>query len=292
MLDGRFRNFCCLGACGAMPPADTGGSSSSNVKLVALLCDGPALAVGTVTAGNCFTFESSEDTPVRENEWSYIGFTFDVFNNRGTFVVNGIHGYQSETNTAMENKFFAFDTKQWLGLNALGVGSTVRIGGRKHENSADAQSFTGKMSCLQVYNQFLRPSQIQHIKKCPVGSSYSQFKLCPSGFKSFRGLCYQVQSKAKVFSDAEHSCATKRSKLKVKSKSQVIIPPHSQTRTTTRCWPIPPTTGPSTGWQSWPSPSLSSGWVWMVGVFGVRRGWSRTRDSGSSALAVWPLRPR
>ena len=208
-----------------MPPADTGGSSSSNVKLVALLCDGPALAVGTVTAGNCFTFESSEDTPVRENEWTYIGFTFDVFNNRGTFVVNGIHGYQSETNTPMENKFFAFDTKQWLGLNALGVGSTFRIGGRKHENSADAQSFTGKMSCLQVYNQFLRPSQIQHIKKCPVGSSYSQFKLCPSGFKSFRGLCYQVQSKAKVFSDAEYSCATKRSKLKVKSKSQVIIPP-------------------------------------------------------------------
>ena len=125
----------------------------------------------------------------------------------------------------MENKFFAFDTKQWLGLNALGVGSTFRIGGRKHENSADAQSFTGKMSCLQVYNQFLRPSQIQHIKKCPVGSSYSQFKLCPSGFKSFRGLCYQVQSKAKVFSDAEYSCATKRSKLKVKSKSQVIILP-------------------------------------------------------------------
>ena len=112
--------------CGGMPSADTGGSSSSTAKLVALLCDGPAVAVGTVTAGNCFTFESLEDTPVRENEWTYIAFTFDVFNNIGTFVVNGIHGYQSETNTPMENKFFGFDTKQWLGLNALGVGSTFR----------------------------------------------------------------------------------------------------------------------------------------------------------------------
>ena len=112
--------------CGGMSSADTGGSSSSTAKLVALLCDGPAVAVGTVTAGNCFTFESLEDTPVRENEWTYIAFTFDVFNNIGTFVVNGIHGYQSEANTPMENKFFGFDTKQWLGLNALGVGSTFR----------------------------------------------------------------------------------------------------------------------------------------------------------------------
>ena len=196
-----------------MPGADTGGSSSSTAKLVALLCDGPAQAVGTVTAGTCFTFESSEYTPIRGNEWTYIAFTFDVFNNIGTFVVNGVHGYQSQSNSPMENQFFSFDTKQWLGLNALGVGSAVRIGGKKHENSGDDQSFIGKMSCLQVYNQFLRPSQIQHLKKCPVGSGYSQFQLCPTGFKSFRGLCYQVHSKAKVFSDAEYSCATKRSKF-------------------------------------------------------------------------------
>ena len=136
--------------CRSMPSADNSGSSSSTAKLVAVLCDGPALAVGTVTAGNCFAFESLEDTPVKENEWTYIAFTFDVFNNIGTFVINEIHGYQSEANTPMENKFFGFDTKQWLGLNALGVGSTFRLGGRKHENFGDAQSFTGKMSCLQV----------------------------------------------------------------------------------------------------------------------------------------------
>ena len=95
--------------CLSMPSADQSGSSSSTVKLVAVLCDGPAVAVGTVTAGNCFTFESLEDTPVKENEWTYIGFTFDVFNNIGTFVVNGIHGYQSQDNNPMENKFFTFD---------------------------------------------------------------------------------------------------------------------------------------------------------------------------------------
>ena len=44
-----------------------------------------------------------------ENRWTYIAFTFDVFNNKGTFVVNGIHGYQSQDNNPMENKFFTFD---------------------------------------------------------------------------------------------------------------------------------------------------------------------------------------
>ena len=87
-----------------------------------------------------------------------------MFDNKGTFIVNGIHGYQSLDNKPMENKFFGLDSKQWLGLNAQGVGALLRVGGRRHESSADIQSFTGKISCLQVYNQGLRPSQIQHLR--------------------------------------------------------------------------------------------------------------------------------
>ena len=41
---------------------------------------------------------------------------------------------------------------------------------------------------------------------------YSQFKLCPSGFTSFRQHCYKITTRAKVFSDAEYDCATKNSK--------------------------------------------------------------------------------
>ena len=81
------------GQCGAMPALPAAGSG--DIKLVAVLCDGPAQATDKVAAGSCQTFESVSTSPIPLLQWTHVAFSYDHHLKHGTFVINKRFGYQA-----------------------------------------------------------------------------------------------------------------------------------------------------------------------------------------------------
>ena len=180
---------------------------NTETQLAAVLCNGPASSDdGSMEIGNCTTFKSSKATSIDEQKWTYVSFSYSTFNNKGTFVVNQIYGYQ-DGSSPMENKYFNYDSQQWLNIKSQGVGIEFRIGASKLND----KRFVGKISCFQVYDLGLKPSQLQHASKCYLDSSYKTVQLCPSGYTHFRGHCYMLSSSEEDFSNAEYGCLKKPS---------------------------------------------------------------------------------
>ena len=207
---GSELNYDTSAPCGNVPDSSiAGGSGQEYIKLVVVLCDGPTIATDTVQAGSCKTFESSKKMPLEENKWIYIGLTYDPFNKKGTILINDLFGYQETASVSKENEYFTYDTKQWLGEYVQALEGPIRLGAKKYESPSptEANSFTGKMSCLQLYESFMRPSQVQHLKKCPLDGSYIAHEKCPSDYTYFKGHCYKISGKAETFSTAEYQCS-------------------------------------------------------------------------------------
>lgn len=187
--------------CGSAPTGRRKRSGAGKyVKLVAVLCDGT-----TAKGGLCHSFESMSSTPIEEQVWVYVAFTYDPFVKRGTFVINDIYGYEATVGASNENEYFDFDTLQWLSSNA--IEEPIRIGSKKYP-ADNENSFAGKISCLQFYESLLKPAQIYHIKPCPLGGDYLRFSPCPVGYYLFRDHCYQVSSDTATFSEGELACTT------------------------------------------------------------------------------------
>ena len=77
-----------------------------------MLCDGPMVGTTTITAGTCQAFQSASSMALAVGQWQYVGFSYDTFTKRGTFIINRMHGYQAVL--PMENQYFSYNTKQWL----------------------------------------------------------------------------------------------------------------------------------------------------------------------------------
>ena len=187
--------------CGSGPTFRKKRSAGSKyVKLVAVLCNGM-----TGDGGLCRTFESMSSTPIEEQAWVYVAFTYDPFVKKGTFFVNDIHGYEATAGVPKENEYFEYDTMQWLTGKALE--EPIRLGTKKYPEDNE-NSFAGKISCLQLYESILKPAQIYHIKHCPLGADYLRFTPCPIGYYLFRDHCFKVSQTAASFSEAELDCTT------------------------------------------------------------------------------------
>ena len=185
------------------------------IKLVAVLCDG-----ATADGGLCHTFESMSSTPIEEQGWVYIAFTYDPFVKRGTFVINDIYGYEADAGVSNENEYFTYDTLQWLSGDVME--EPIRLGSKKYPENNE-NSFAGKISCFQLYESFLKPVQIHHIKHCPLDNNYVRFNPCPSGYYLFRDNCYKIMSSATTFTEAELDCTTAPGKTSGSSVSIEII---------------------------------------------------------------------
>ena len=159
---------------------------------------------GSVETGTCSTFKSLSSTPIIEEKWYFIGFTYSTYFKTGTFVINQVYGFEDSENK--ENNFFDYDTKFWLGVNTQGFGISFRLGGKTNDFGSDIESFSGKMSCLQIYDISLQPSQIFHLSTCPLPRDHNIARQCPEGSTFFRNFCYKVSSKEETFSKSEYSC--------------------------------------------------------------------------------------
>ena len=191
--------------------------TGSTLRLVAVLCDGPQ-----ETAGNCAMFTAPESILIEENVWNYFGFVYDALNQSGTFLVNDTFGYHDiAEGRPRESEYFTFDTKNWLMTDAI-KGPSVRVASRKFQPFSDPppasgyESFAGKISCLQLYEGALTPSQMFQQKSCPVTATHpAKFANCPFGFQHYQGQCYLLAVKEKDFAGAEYDCITRSGKKKV-----------------------------------------------------------------------------
>ena len=172
---------------------------------MAVLCNGPAVGTDLLAAGLCQSFESMSSTPILEETWVHVGFTYDPYLKHGTFFINDVYGYENTTDISKENEYFDFDTEQWL--TGIAMEEPIRLGSKKYPKD-NQNSFVGKISCFQMYESILRPAQIHHLKKCPLDPSYHHFNLCPGGYYFFRQHCYKLSSTDQTFSEAELDCAT------------------------------------------------------------------------------------
>ena len=59
-----------------------------------------------------------------------------------------------------EYQHFTYDTKQWLGEYVQGLAGPLRLGGKKHKAVGEGSSLAGRLSCLQLYEAGLTPSQV------------------------------------------------------------------------------------------------------------------------------------
>ena len=193
-------------ACGAITnnnPRTSGGY----IMITAKLCDGPVVNEGPVTAGTCSIFQSANSMPLTPQKWEYVGFSYDPITKKGTFIVNQLHGYQGVS--SQENKYFLFDSKQWLSEGGKGFEGPLRIGGMKHiKEDSSSTGLLGKLSCMQLWGQGLSAAQVQHLASCPLDPAYMRSSLCPFGYQLFKEGCYRISSREKTFSEAEVDCSS------------------------------------------------------------------------------------
>ena len=142
-----------------------GGGAGKYIKLKALLCDGPVTGVSPTKDGTCQTFESSSSMPLTDKTWEYVGFSYDTFTKKGTFIINNMYGYQGAG--AMENKFFTFNSsinqqgEAWFAEGAQsGFEGPLRIGSKKYRKADAWQGLIGRLSCLQLHTGGLSPEQV------------------------------------------------------------------------------------------------------------------------------------
>jgi hypothetical protein len=182
--------------------------SGPTLKLVAVLCNGPSDGSST-----CKMFTAPESIGLQEGVWNFFGFTYDALNKSGTFIINNTFGYHdTEEGIARTSEYFTFDTKNWLATDA--IKGPIRIGSRKFQppNAASTghESLAGKISCVQMYEGALSPSQMDHQKSCPVVENHpGKYSHCPFGFQHFRGHCYLLSLREKDFANAEYDCVSR-----------------------------------------------------------------------------------
>ena len=55
---------------------------------------------------------------------------------------------------------------------------------------------------------FFTPSQVKHVKKCPVPDEHDRYNDCPDGFHLYKDICYKVSEDKREFSDSELHCSS------------------------------------------------------------------------------------
>ena len=206
------------GGPGAWPAATVtvpaGGGGASLVSLNAVLCNGPLSSAGT-----CKQFKSLQANPIPEDKWTFVGFTFDKIDGRGTFFTetgpNWQFGYYDMVaGEDRPGQYFSYNTQNWLQTD--GVAGPVRVGGRKYQDPAGAgeESFQGELSCLQLYEGELRPSLVRHLRSaCPVMPSHNgKLAQCPPGWTRVKEECFVVSTLDRDFAGAEWDCARRTSR--------------------------------------------------------------------------------
>ncbi len=74
-------------------------------------------------------------------------------------------------------------------------------------NPGAETSFSGSLSCFQLFDEALDQATIYHKRKClEVESSLSREKPCPDGWYFYDGSCYLISLSKDSFSKAESKC--------------------------------------------------------------------------------------
>lgn len=83
-------------------------------------------------------------------------------------------------------RYFNFDGNEWMKLL---TNTSIRIGSPTDDRFKD--SFTGSISCLQVYNLALNEAEIPQKKSCNDAKD-AQTNVCPSEYTLINDVCFKV----------------------------------------------------------------------------------------------------
>lgn len=163
--------------------------------------DNRKLSIDLCNNKNCTTFTSAFFLP--EESWTFGSVTFDSLNKIGTFYLNetfGISGNKSSN--------FEFDPEDWLFKEANPLKNS-RLGSAKFQDENGEENFFGKMSCLQVFSQYLSQAQMYHVmKNCKIEDSYPKVNECPVRFFKLHNQCYKLHTEPMSYVSAEVECLT------------------------------------------------------------------------------------
>ena len=143
----------------------------------------------------CSVFSSHNSMNLEMNVWNFVGFTYSTDDKRGTFIVNNTFGTSDR-----EGSYFSYDALNWLSVNSI-TGPLVGMD-KKFSNGLD-----GKMSCLQIYEYSIRPSQSMELQTCPVTDD-RRSRPCPERYFKHKNNCFMVSETSADFSNAEYQCSS------------------------------------------------------------------------------------
>ena len=146
--------------------------------------------------GTCSVFESHESMALTLNTWHYVGVTCSSDDIRGTFIVQETFGSKDG-----EGTYFTLNNSMFSAMEPL---TGPFIGIDKDLN----RGFGGDISCLQVYQFFIKPSLAMDLKDCPVPADYKKFQNCPDGYIIYKNVCFLISQESLDFSNAEFFCSS------------------------------------------------------------------------------------
>ena len=149
--------------------------------------------------GTCAAFESHETMSLTLDTWLYIGVTCSSDDHKGTFIVQDTFGSKDGEGTYFSLSKTIFPSMEQLSGPFIGIDKDLTNG------------LKGDISCLQVYQFFMKPSLAMDLQICPVPEDYTTFKKCPDGYTIYKSLCFLISEESVDFSYAEFSCSSKSS---------------------------------------------------------------------------------
>ena len=140
----------------------------------------------------------SSNAALELESWTFIAVTIETGENKGTLFVNNTYGTQDGP-----GQYFAMKQRDWF--KNIPAWNKIKVGAAVLEDSA----FQGEISCIQVLNKTLVPSQIYQLSKiCHVDKYYTRGKPCPEGYHIMDHHCYKLSSVQLSYIDAMLACTS------------------------------------------------------------------------------------
>lgn len=118
---------------------------------------------------------------IEQDKWTFVAFTYAGSSGKGTFFIGDKYGYQDESDTdhlvgwshkqnrvkllfdvtTLQTKHFTIKNENWTREEFKFDG---KLGVSKHFPTT--QSFTGHMSCVQIFGNILSQGEIHYLKVC------------------------------------------------------------------------------------------------------------------------------
>ena len=134
----------------------------------------------------------SDEFILTQNEWHFIGFSFDGELKTVTIFVNEGHTINKTSITCFS----------WI--DKIFNGKETYLGGVPGSNPSEISGYDGNFACVQIFDYAMNTASMNLKKYCPDLAEKAE--KCPPGYRFFDRKCYSVNPTPMSFSQAEVAC--------------------------------------------------------------------------------------